>query len=186
MIVCEQHPGGLAHGGGVDVGVPRPLTDYLPDNRVLNDLMARRRLGHSCDSLPPRQNVKPFKRSRPARQPIVSNEVMVAQPLPGHADSDRLHHVERVTGPDVVPSGELPDIAVQMLLAELVESALITPVAPINPICRRNPSIPGLCRIASPTCARPFELSLPWSVRLSSAARRCILRTLPCDSSLPP
>ena len=57
---------------------------------------------------------------------------------------------------------------------------------PINPICRRNPSIPGLCRIASPTCARPFELSLPWSVRLSSAARRCILRTLPCDSSLPP
>ena len=59
-------------------------------------------------------------------------------------------------------------------------------VAPINPICRRNPSIPGLCRIASPTCARPFELSLPWSVRLSSAARRCILRTLPCDSSLPP
>ena len=26
-------------------------------------------------------------------------------------------------------------------------------VAPINPICRRNPSIPGLCRIASPTCA---------------------------------
>ena len=60
------------------------------------------------------------------------------------------------------------------------------PVAPINPICRRNPSIPGLCRIASPTCARPFELSLPWSVRLSSAARRCILRTLPCDSSLPP
>ena len=53
-------------------------------------------------------------------------------------------------------------------------------------ICRRNPSIPGLCRIASPTCARPFELSLPWSVRLSSAARRCILRTLPCDSSLPP
>ena len=60
------------------------------------------------------------------------------------------------------------------------------PVAPINPICRRNPSIPGLCRIASPTCARPFELSLPWSVRLSSAARRCILRILPCDSSLPP
>ena len=59
-------------------------------------------------------------------------------------------------------------------------------VAPINPICRRNRSIPGLCRIASPTCARPFELSLPWSVRLSSAARRCILRTLPCDSSLPP
>ena len=59
-------------------------------------------------------------------------------------------------------------------------------VAPLNPICRRNPSIPGLCRIASPTCARPFELSLPWSVRLSSAARRCILRTLPCDSSLPP
>ena len=56
----------------------------------------------------------------------------------------------------------------------------------INPICRRNLSIPGLCRIASPTCARPFELSLPWSVRLSSAARRCILRTLPCDSSLPP
>ena len=59
-------------------------------------------------------------------------------------------------------------------------------VVPINPICRRNPSIPGLCRIASPTCARPFELSLPWSVRLSSAAWRCILRTLPCDSSLPP
>ena len=64
--------------------------------------------------------------------------------------------------------------------------AIAERVAPINPICRRNPSIPGLCRIASPTCARPFELSLPWSVRLSSAARRCILRTLPCDSSLPP
>ena len=63
---------------------------------------------------------------------------------------------------------------------------MLAAVAPINPICRRNPSIPGLCRIASPTCARPFELSLPWSVRLSSAARRCILRTLPCDSSLPP
>ena len=66
------------------------------------------------------------------------------------------------------------------------EHRCFLPVAPINPICRRNPSIPGLCRIASPTCARPFELSLPWSVRLSSAARRCILRTLPCDSSLPP
>ena len=34
------------------------------------------------------------------------------------------------------------------------------PVAPINPICRRNPSIPGLCRIASPTCARPFRIVL--------------------------
>ena len=51
-------------------------------------------------------------------------------------------------------------------------------VAPINPICRRNPSIPGLCRIASPTCARPFELSLPWSVRLSSARAALHLENL--------
>ena len=72
------------------------------------------------------------------------------------------------------------------VIVEKYQAALSETVAPINPICRRNPSIPGLCRIASPTCARPFELSLPWSVRLSSAARRCILRTLPCDSSLPP
>ena len=71
-------------------------------------------------------------------------------------------------------------------LERLLVKSFPEAVAPINPICRRNPSIPGLCRIASPTCARPFKLSLPWSVRLSSAARRCILRTLPCDSSLPP
>ena len=68
--------------------------------------------------------------------------------------------------------------------ARMTSDLPLRAVAPINPICRRNPSIPGLCRIASPTCARPFELSLPWSVRLSSAARRCILRTLPCDSRL--
>ena len=83
---------------------------------------------------------------------------------------------------------QVPIIAVGMAGPPVDVAVMATDsvVAPINPICRRNPSIPGLCRIASPTCARPFELSLPWSVRLSSAARRCILRTLPCDSSLPP
>jgi len=56
-------------------------------------------------------------------------------------------------------------------------------VAPINPIRCGNPSISGSCRIASPTCERPFKSSLPWSVRLSSAARRCIWRTLLCANN---
>ena len=129
-------------------------------------------------------------------------------PVPGESEAHQAIHADRSFFPNctgymnvcwvidditvkngatrIVPGSHKRPWPRDVLTEEVTLTPKSGPVAPINPICRRNPSIPGLCRIASPTCARPFELSLPWSVRLSSAARRCILRTLPCDSSLPP
>ena len=52
QIIVEPLPRRLAHGGGVDVGVPRTLANELTGDRVDDDLVLRRRLPIAVESYP--------------------------------------------------------------------------------------------------------------------------------------
>ena len=54
-----------------------------------------------------------------------SNQVFVHEPLLIHAANDSGHLIQRVEAPNIVPSGELVHVTVQVLLADLVVRALV-------------------------------------------------------------
>ena len=56
------------------------------------------------------------------------NQVFVHEALLVHAPNDGFHLVDRVEIPEVMPADKLPDVAVQVLLADLVERPLVRPL----------------------------------------------------------
>ena len=56
------------------------------------------------------------------------NEVFVHEPFLVHAPNDGFHLVDRVEIAEVMPADELPDVAVKVLLADLVERPLVRPL----------------------------------------------------------
>ena len=70
---------------------------------------------------------------------------------PEHAPAQDTEHREQPDQP--LSSSQSCLLGPTARFQDLVKDLDLPAVAPINPICRRIPSIPGLCRIASPTCA---------------------------------
>ena len=58
---------------------------------------------------------------------VSRDQIRIPKPLLVHAPYDGGHLLQRVYRPDIVPSGKLVDVAVQVLLADLVEGPLVRP-----------------------------------------------------------
>ena len=56
---------------------------------------------------------------------LLRDQVFVHQPLLVHVPNDGFHLVNRVEIAEVMPADKLPDVAVQVLLADLVERPLL-------------------------------------------------------------
>ena len=65
--------------------------------------------------------------SGPASQTVVGNQVRVSEPLACHARYHESHLLDRVGVPHVVASSELGHVPVQVLRADLVEGAEVSP-----------------------------------------------------------
>ncbi len=71
----------------------------------------------------------------PARPPvgaapqfIISVQGRIGQPPPAHATRQNAHPIERVPAPDIVATGEIGDIPLQMLPDHLVIHAAVRPL----------------------------------------------------------